>query len=99
MRDRLKRRMFPLLASIGLLLAGMFTTTLGPTWTGKAEWALPYDLWGTLIATVRLAGGNVGGLYTRAARSSASRAIPVPRKLPAQRSMRSVIRPTIFLEP
>ena len=65
MRDRLKRRMFPLLASMGLLLVGMFTTTLGPTWTGKAEWALPYDLWGTLIATVRLAGGNVGGLYTQ----------------------------------
>jgi hypothetical protein len=64
MRDKLKRRIFPLLASIGLLLVGMFTTTLGPTWTGKAEWALPYDLWGTLIATVRLVHGNVGGLYT-----------------------------------
>ncbi len=65
MRDRLKRRMFPLLASIGLLVAGMFTTTLGPTWSGKAEWALPYDLWGTLIATVRLVHGNIAGLYTQ----------------------------------
>jgi hypothetical protein len=65
MLDKLKRRIFPLLASIGLLLVGMFTTTLGPTWTGKAEWALPYDLWGTLIATVRLVHGNVGGLYTQ----------------------------------
>jgi hypothetical protein len=65
MRDKLKRRIFPLLASLGLLLVGMFTTTLGPTWTGKAEWALPYDLWGTLIATVRLVHGNVGGLYTQ----------------------------------
>jgi hypothetical protein len=65
MGDRLKRRMFPLLASIGLLVVGMFTTTLGPTWTGKAEWALPYDLWGTLIATVRLVHGNIGGLYTQ----------------------------------
>ena len=65
MREKLKRRIFPLLASIGLLLVGMFTTTLGPTWTGKAEWALPYDLWGTLIATVRLVHGNVGGLYTQ----------------------------------
>jgi hypothetical protein len=65
MRDKLKRRIFPLLASIGLLLVGMFTTTLGPTWTGKAQWALPYDLWGTLIATVRLVHGNVGGLYTQ----------------------------------
>ena len=65
MRDRLSRRMFPLLTSIGLLLVGMFTTTLGPTLTGKAEWALPYDLWGTLIATIRLVHGNVGGLYTQ----------------------------------
>jgi hypothetical protein len=65
MLDKLKRRIFPLLASVGLLLVGMFTTTLGPTWTGKAEWALPYDLWGTLIATVRLVHGNVGGLYTQ----------------------------------
>jgi len=65
MLDKLKRRIFPLLASLGLLLVGMFTTTLGPTWTGKAEWALPYDLWGTLIATVRLVHGNVGGLYTQ----------------------------------
>src|SRR5580693_5084 len=65
MREKLKQRIFPLLASIGLLLVGMFTTTLGPTWTGKAEWALPYDLWGTLIATVRLVHGNVGGLYTQ----------------------------------
>ena len=65
MREKLKRRIFPLVASIGLLLVGMFTTTLGPTWSGKAEWALPYDLWGTLIATVRLVHGNVGGLYTQ----------------------------------
>jgi hypothetical protein len=64
MRDRLMRRMFPLLASIGLIAVGMFTTTLGPTWTGQAEWALPYDLWGTLIAAVRLSHGDVGGLYT-----------------------------------
>jgi len=65
MRDRLKRRVFPLLASVGLIVVGMFTTTLGPTWSGKAEWALPYDLWGTLIATVRLVHGNIGGLYTQ----------------------------------
>jgi hypothetical protein len=63
MRDRLMRRLFPLLASIGLIAVGMFTTTIGPTWTGQAEWALPYDLWGTLIAAVRLAHGNIGGLY------------------------------------
>jgi hypothetical protein len=65
MRDRLMRRMFPLLASIGLIAVGMLTTTVGPTMEGKAEWALPYDLWGTLLAAVRLAHGNVGGLYAQ----------------------------------
>ena len=55
--------MFPLIASAGLVLVGMFTTTWGPTLIGRSEWALPYDLWGTLIATTRLAHGNIGGLY------------------------------------
>ena len=63
--DRLMRRKFPLLASIGLIAVGMFTTTIGPTMSGRSEWALPYDLWGTLIAAVRLAHGNVAGLYTQ----------------------------------
>src|ERR1700728_2485895 len=63
MRERIRRRMFPLIASAGLVLVGMFTTTWGPTLVGRSEWALPYDLWGTLIATTRLAHGNVGGLY------------------------------------
>jgi len=64
MRDRLKRRMFPLIASIGLLAVGMYSTTWGPTMIGAKEWALPYDIWGTLIAAVRLAHLNIGGLYT-----------------------------------
>ena len=63
MRERIRRRMFPLIASAGLIAVGMFTTTWGPTLIGHAEWALPYDLWGTLIATSRLAHGNIGGLY------------------------------------
>ncbi|HEX7163041.1 MAG TPA: hypothetical protein VF223_17630 [Trebonia sp.] len=63
MRERVRRRMFPLVASVGLILVGMFTTTWGPTLIGQKEWALPYDLWGTLIATTRLAHGNIGGLY------------------------------------
>lgn len=65
MRSWLIRRMFPLLASVGLIGVGMFTTTLGPAMEGRAEWALPYDLWGTLIAAVRLAHGDVAGLYTQ----------------------------------
>ena len=64
MLDRLKRRVFPLLATIGLLAAGMYTTTWGPTEIGRSEWALPYDLWGTLTAATRLVHGNIGGLYT-----------------------------------
>ncbi|HVT70995.1 MAG TPA: hypothetical protein VHF26_24825 [Trebonia sp.] len=63
MRERLRRRLFPLIGSAGLLAVGMFTTTWGPTLIGRAEWALPYDLWGTLIATTRLAHGNIGGIY------------------------------------
>jgi len=63
MRGRLRRRVFPLIASAGLILIGLFTTTWGSTLIGRSEWALPYDLWGTLIATARLAHGNIGGLY------------------------------------
>jgi hypothetical protein len=58
-----RRRAFPLIASAGLLAVGMFTTTWGPTLVGRPEWALPYDLWGTLIATTRLLHGNIGGIY------------------------------------
>ena len=63
MRERVRRRILPLIASVGLIVVGMFTTTWGPTLIGRTEWALPYDLWGTLIATTRLAHGNIGGLY------------------------------------
>ena len=63
MRERIRRRMFPLIASAGIVLVGMFASTWGPALVGRSEWALPYDLWGTLIATTRLAHGNVGGLY------------------------------------
>jgi hypothetical protein len=54
----------PLIGSAAFVLIGMLTTTWGPTHLmGRAEWALPYDLWGTLVATVRLAHGNIGGIY------------------------------------
>src|SRR6202451_83274 len=62
-RGRVRRRAFPLIASAGLIVMGMYTTTWGPTLLGRSEWALPYDLWGTLIATTRLAHGNIGGLH------------------------------------
>jgi len=63
MRERIERRKYPLIASAGLVLVGMVTSTWGTTMLGRTEWSLPYDLWGTLIATLRLAHGNVGGLY------------------------------------
>jgi hypothetical protein len=64
MLERIRRRRVPLIGSAVFVLIGMFTTTWGPTHImGRAEWALPYDLWGTLIATVRLSHGNIGGIY------------------------------------
>src|SRR6516162_996318 len=61
---RVKRRLLPLLASILLIVIGMYTTTWGPTVIHRPEWALPSDLWGTLIATTRLAHRILGALYT-----------------------------------
>src|SRR3984885_3116745 len=63
-RELARRRAFPLIASAGLIVVGMYTTTWGPAILGRSGWALPYDLWGTLIATTRLAHGNIGGLYS-----------------------------------
>src|SRR5487761_1406036 len=60
------RRLFPLLASAILVLAGMVTTTLiEPQLLGTTAWSLPDDLWGTLIAAQRLLHLNLGGLYTQ----------------------------------
>ena len=59
----LGRRALPLVASAGLILIGMLTTTWGTTLVGKKEWGLPYDLWGTLVAATRMAHGNIGGIY------------------------------------
>ena len=56
--------MLPLLASILLIAIGMYTTTWGPAMIHRTEWALPYDLWGTLVAATRLAHLNLAGLYT-----------------------------------
>ena len=58
------RRLFPLLATVGLIIAGMAGTIWGPRFYGKSAWALPDDLWGTMIAAQRLAHLSLGGLYT-----------------------------------
>jgi hypothetical protein len=65
MRDRLTRRLFPLLAMVVLIAVGMITTTWGATLIGRPEWALPYDLWGTLTAAARLTHLDLAGLYTQ----------------------------------
>jgi hypothetical protein len=44
--------------------AGMAGTIWGPRFYGKTAWALPDDLWGTLIAAQRIAHGNLAGIYT-----------------------------------
>jgi hypothetical protein len=62
--NRLVRRAFPLVASLGLIVVGVSTTTWGPSMMGRTEWVLPYDLWGTLVAATRLAHLDIGGLYT-----------------------------------
>lgn len=58
------RRLFPLLATVILAAAGIAGTIWGPRFYGKTAWALPDDLWGTLIAAQRIAHLNLTGLYT-----------------------------------
>jgi len=62
----LKRRSYPLLATFGLIIVGMSSTLWwGPRLAGLTAWALPHDLWGTMIAANRLLHGHLGDLYTR----------------------------------
>jgi hypothetical protein len=60
----LGRRLFPLLATAGLIAAGMAGTIWGPRWYGKSAWAVPDDLWATLVAAQRLLHLDLAGLYT-----------------------------------
>jgi hypothetical protein len=60
------RRLFPLIATVALVVIGMLSTTWwGPAMAGKTAWALPDDLWGTLAAADRLLHLHLGGLYTQ----------------------------------
>jgi hypothetical protein len=59
-------RLAPLLAITGLVIIGISSTvSWGPQLAGSTQWALPDDLWGTLIAASRLLHGDLAGLYTR----------------------------------
>lgn len=65
-RPRIQRRLYPLLATIGLIIVGMSASLYwGPRLAGLTAWALPHDLWGTLIAADRLLHGHLGALYTQ----------------------------------
>jgi hypothetical protein len=62
----LRRRLFPLLAAFCLTAIAMISSVwIGPRVEGSAAWALPQDLWGTLVAAQRLAHLDFGGLYTQ----------------------------------
>jgi hypothetical protein len=58
------RRLFPLLGTVGLIIIGLAGTIWGPRFYGKSDWAVPDDLWGTLIAANRFMHLDLGGLYT-----------------------------------
>ena len=58
------RRMFPILATVGVILVGMAGTIWGPVYYGQQAWAVPDDLWATLVAAQRLLHLNLAGLYT-----------------------------------
>jgi hypothetical protein len=58
------RRAFPLIATLGLILVGMAGTIWGPVYYGQQAWAVPDDLWATLVAAQRVAHLDLAGLYT-----------------------------------
>jgi hypothetical protein len=58
------RRAFPLIAVIVMILIGLAGTIWGPVYYGEKAWAVPDDLWATLVATQRLLHLDLAGLYT-----------------------------------
>jgi hypothetical protein len=60
----LARRLFPLLATVGLMAIGMASTIWwGPHLVGQPDWSLPHDLWGTMVAAQRPMHLDLSGLY------------------------------------
>ena len=58
------RRLFPILGAVGLIVAGMIGTIWGPRYYGQTAWAVPDDLWATLVAAQRFLHLDLAGLYT-----------------------------------
>jgi hypothetical protein len=58
------RRAFPLIAVVVMILIGMAGTIWGPVYYGQQSWAVPDDLWATMVAAQRLLDLDLAGLYT-----------------------------------
>ena len=58
-------RLFPVLATLALVVVGMVTTTWGAHLIGEQAWAVPHDLWRTLVAAHRLGRLDLPNLYTQ----------------------------------
>jgi len=63
--QRLVRRAFPAISVAGMIVIGITLTMVWPPVVGKIGWALPHDLWGTLVAASRVLHGQLSGLYTQ----------------------------------
>jgi energy-coupling factor transporter transmembrane protein EcfT len=61
----LVRRIFPVLATVGMIVFGMAGTIWGPRYYGKSAWAVPDDLWATMVAAQRFLHLDLAGLYTQ----------------------------------
>jgi len=57
------RRAFPLIAVIVMILIGMAGTIWGPIYYGQQSWAVPDDLFATLVGADRLLHLNLASLY------------------------------------
>jgi hypothetical protein len=60
----LLRRAFPLVAVIVMICVGMAGTIWGPVYYHEQTWAVPDDLWATLVAAQRFLHLDLAGLYT-----------------------------------
>ena len=58
------RRAFPLIAVVVMICIGMAGTIWGPVYYGEQAWAVPDDLWATLVAAQRLLHLDLANLYT-----------------------------------
>jgi hypothetical protein len=58
------RRILPILGVVGLIAIGLAGTIWGPLYWGDSAWAVPDDLWATLVAAQRLGHLDLAGLYT-----------------------------------